>query len=376
MDNAVVFTGLPRMPDRFEQSVTEMRELEERGLIDHILFVTWQGRLDGKPQFENILNDAGIEVIEKRESPVGGTGSVWHQMRALDYGLRALPSECRVLKTRSDTHIEQPFLERLLSGDIEHIHTRAGSDVFEERIWAPFVNVRDPFYICDYCFYGHRVDMERLVHYDIRYDILFDLPRGGTPEERRFIHPYLLDYPFLESYMEYDRSGEYVDRRALLESRLDSPVYSAFYAFYFKCILEDFYVEYDPVTFKNLDRLPGRIVNHDHEFVANFLPGPEEESPGRYCYYTDWIESQFGDPPDESVPQHIVDGIKRSFDEWKEYEIQREALLADIERDKQYFDYTPYPNHPVTNWISSRVLEPLRLKEPARRLFRTVSGGD
>jgi hypothetical protein len=376
MHNAVVFTGLPRMPERFKRSITEMQELKRRGLIDYLLFVTWCGRLEGKSKFNEILNDAEVEVIEKEESPIGGVGSVWHQMRALDYGLRALPSDCRVLKTRSDTHIEQPFLEQLLSGDIEYIHTPAGSDVFRERIWTPFANIRDPFYIGDYCFYGHKNDMERLVHYDIRYHILFDLPRGGTPEERRFIHPYLLDYPFLESYMKYDRSGEYVDRRALLESRLNSPVYSAFYSFYFKCILEDFYVEYDPVTFNNVDRLSGKIVDHDHEFKTNFFPGLEEESPGRYCYYMDWIESQFGDPPDESVPQHVVEGIERSVDEWQEYEIHREALLADIKRDKQYFDYTPYPNHPVTNWLSSRVLEPLRLKEPARRLFRTVSSGD
>jgi len=245
--------------------------------------------------------------------------------------------------------------------------------VFEERIWAPFAIIHVPFYICDYCFYGHKTDMQRLVNYDIRFDIHFDLPGNGSAEERRFIHPYLLEYPFLESYMQYNRSKFCVDRRALFESRLVSPVYSAFYAFYWKCIFEDFYLESDAITFKQNKQISETTGFVDNNILKQFMQAPDKHGDVRQLGIRIWPTSQIDVPLNESEFQHVLNRTEWPFNEWKEYEINRGALLADIERDKQFYDYTPYPNNPLTNWISSQILEPLRLKEPVKRLFRIVS---
>lgn len=378
--NAVVFTGLPRMSERFEQSVSEMTSLRQRGLIDKIVFVTWHGMLDDQEPLEGALQSAGVEIIEKEESPVGGSGNIWHQMRALDFGLRAIPSDYRVLKTRTDVHIDPEFLAELLAGDIDYVRSSAGSGVFTERLWVPFFKIGAPFYICDYCFYGHKTDVERLVNYDARYDFLFHVSKG-LPEVRRYIDPYLSEYRFLETYLtnySYDRAGDrLLDRSGLLQSRLDSRVYGAFLGFYYKVMMEDFYVNYDPVTFQDgwwVDgRPPKNLANIEDSFVKNFTQGPTQGRHDLFCYYSSWLDTHFGDQPSDDVPDQILRGIDRSFDDWASYEIDTERLRRDVKRDKQFFDLTPYPKNPVTEWVTEQVLTPLGLRKGAKDIYRRLT---
>lgn len=378
MKNAVVFTGLPRMRERFERSVSDLNDLERQGLVDRILFVTWKGRLDNE-ELRDTLTDAGVEVIEKEEAPVGGTGNIWHQMRALDFGLRELSSDYHVLKTRSDVRIEKDFLERLLANEIPYRDQPAGSGVFDERLWVPFFTIGSPFYLCDYCFFGQKTDMQKLVNFDARFDFLYHVPHG-LPEVRRYFQPYISEYPFMEAYLTnytHDRSGRLTNRYELFDSRLNSPVFGAFLAFYYKAMMSDFYFKADPVTFKTESVIGGNYpvdaADIDGSFLDNFRKGSDQEWIALRCQHTDWLEAQFGDAPNDDVPQPIREGVERPFDDWADYEIRREDLQADIERDRQYFDVTAYPTHSAVVWLSDHVLAPLGLKEKAKQVYRSAT---
>lgn len=379
MKNAVIFTGLPRTPDRFERSVTEMADLRRQGLIDRLIFVTWQGRLNDKDRVRSFLDEAGVEVIEKKEASEGGWRNIWHQMRALEFGLEAIPSnDYRVLKTRSDVHIKKKFLRELLSGDIDYRNTPAKSGVFKERVWVPFFRTDLPFFLCDYCFYGQKQDLEKLVNFDARFDFLYDVPRGLT-EVRRFIHPYLKNYPFLRLYLRnYDHQDSYLltDREGALESRLNSSVYASFLAFYYNVMQGDFYINYAPVTFRGgewLNAIPSEDASEfESIFLDNLSHGPHQGQYDMFCYRTDWLENKYGGEPSSEIPDQLLNQMERSFDEWREYRIDPDALRSDIERDKQFYDTTNYPGNSATRWVAGEVLEPLGLKEPIKRLYRRM----
>jgi hypothetical protein len=379
MKNVVVFTGLPRMPKRFKQSVSEMNELMEKGLLESIHFVTWQGRLDGMSDLREHLRANGVVIREHGETKFGGRSNIWHQMRALDIGLRNIPSECSVLKTRSDVHIDVDFLERLFAGEIGHMNEPAGSGVFENRIWVPWAEIQSPFMMCDFCFYGHRNDLTKLVNYDARYDALYHLVRG-VAATRRFIHPYLRTFSFLHSYLSKFKGPErdhdlLIDRHGLTEHRLQSPVFGAFLAFYYKCLLNDFYIDYSPVRFKNRRMFAGDNENEARyydEFTLNFTQGPNTGRHDIFCTDQSWLESQLRNEPIGDVPTGIANGVKRSFEDWRTFEIDEGRLASDVEAEDVFFRDNVAADLPK-NWftllVGNRILEPLGLKRPVMAAY-------
>jgi len=385
MKNVVVFTGLPRTPGRFKRSVSEMNQLMQEGLLDGVHFVTWQGRLDGMSEFREHLRANGVVIHEHVETQFGGRGNIWHQMRALDIGLRKTPPDCSVLKTRSDVHIDIDFLRRLFSGEIEYMNDPAGSGVFKSRVWVPWAEIQSPFMMCDFCFYGQKDDLAKLVNYDARYDALYQLVRG-VAATRRFIHPYLQEFPFIDAYLSgfkgLDRDHDLlIDRLGFVERRLQSPVFGAFLAFYYKCLLNDFYIDYSPVRFKNRRMFDGDDENeaiYDDEFTRNFVQGPDAGRHDIYCTDQGWLESHFRDGTTQHVPSAIATGIERSFEDWWTFEIDDERLASEVEAEEAFFrehSAADLPRNWLTLFIGNRILGPLGLKRPAMDLYSRLFGG-
>lgn len=378
MQNAVVFTGLPRMPGRFRRSISEMDELADQGLVDRILFVTWKGRLENNSELRHFLVNKGVEIVEAEESPIGGHGNIWHQMKALDIGLRMIPSGLNVLKTRSDVYIEKKFLRRLFSGEINALRAPSETGVFTTRLWAPFFGIDKPFFICDFCFYGSHEDVEKLYNYDSRYEVLYDL---GTrlPEKRRFLHPYIEEFPFLKTYYStflevgWGRNRYYEDRHEFLKRRIRDPVFGALLSFYYKVMMGDYYINYKPVTFQNDNQYTSHKLLDTDNFTSNFTRGPARMEYNLLCKRPGWLSASFSDTPNEDVPDRILAGIQRDFAKWRDFEIDEAELRRELKQQRRYHDMTDYPTNPTAELISQRILEPLNMKTPALNVYRWVA---
>jgi hypothetical protein len=354
-----------------------MQDLKQKGRIDRILFVTWTGRIGQKSGLRNFLNNSEVEVIEKEEAPVGGHHNIWHQMRALEFGLKEVSQNSRVLKTRTDVHINQEFLERLFSNSIKYRDNISESGIFSERIWTPFFSIEEPFFISDLSFFGTKSDLMKLINYDARYDFLYNV-QNALPEIRRFIHPYLEKYDFLENYLlKYPHRGEnhVQDRRGLVKSRLNSTVYGSFFAFYYKIMLEDFYVEFDPMTFydSSLDEVTwdGR-VDTSQNFMNNFIQGPESGRHHILCGNTSWLQSHFRGEMTEDIPSPVVNGIKRPFNNWVEINFEEDMIMSDLNRDKKFFDTTEYPDNIIVNLLQNKILGPVGMTTEMKHLYRVL----
>jgi hypothetical protein len=312
-------------------------------------------------------------------------------MQDLDVGLKSLPENCNVLKTRTDIHIEQEFLERLFSGQINDLHTSAGSDIFENRVWVPWFEIRTPFMMSDYCFYGTHNDIQKLVNYDARYDVLYDLRRGiaGT---RRFIHPYLDEYPFLEYFLENYKGPDrdpngHKNMKYLWEQRLKSRVFCAFIAFYYKVLDQDFYINYSPVKYKSVSKMenatlrllgqPEVATEADNytSYMQNFEDIPNTGRHDIYCTDSAWLQSHLEDPVTPDVPQEIISRVNQEFTEWRQFEPDRDHLQRDVELENEIIE--PLNSTSSKSWritAARSIVESLEVKNEAKQIIRHTLG--
>lgn len=385
--NIVIFTGLPRMPDLFKQSIGEMTDLIDEGILDDIYFVTWDGRLSDKKALRSYLESHSVQIIQPEESPVAGDSNIWHQMKALEIGLDVIPDDAYVLKTRTDVHIEKEFLRKLFAREIDELATTAGSDVFEQRIWVSYFIVSEPFYVNDQCFAGLARDLEKLYNYSEKLPV-YDYSLNS--HVRRFIHPYLEEFDVLHDLLQYNSLDEIVaDEYGLYQKRIRSSVFGMFYAFYYKTMLEDFYVEHSPVEFHfQFPEGEGpprpaiqRPLSHlnDETFLGNFTKEYSRKRDDEWltkdtklatCYRTDWLQAHFTEPVSDDVPDTVCDGINRSFDEWHTVEIDEADLQADIRSEQEFVKEYPKPG-PVL-WIGNTILKPLGLYDVGQTAYNRL----
>ncbi len=377
------------MQERFRKSISEMEKLRKKGLINEIIFVTWRGRMEGRDSLKKYLSNKDVRLITSKESKFGGRNSIWHQMKALDIALRNIPSGYHVLKTRTDVYIEKDFLERLFSGGIEHLQNSADSGVFENRMWVPSFEIQTPFYFCDYCFWGLRKDIDKLVNYDARYDALYELS-SAIAETRRFIHPYLKEFQFLEHYLlNYIGPNRdhilFENRKKLMKRRLNSEVFSQYLSFYYKCALTDFYIDYSPVSFKdkrlfteNHDMCRVSEANYFDSFIENFLQEPYKSRHTIMCTKTSWIKSQFDGEKNSDVPREVLNGFQRSFSDWTNYKIDQVKMQSELKQEKRYFFDDPKDTETVGSrlrtFVAERILKPVGLHGIALRAYKKIMG--
>ncbi len=363
MQVAVLFTGLPRMEDRFKQSIEQMSSLANQGYINDIIFVTWNNVWNGKSQLRSFLLKNDVKIIEAEESPIGGFHNVWHQMKALDIGLEAIPSDYYVLRTRPEVYIETEFLKKLFDGKIDELHTSAGSGIFNDRIWISFFETHEVFRYSDYCFFGNHDDLYNLVNYDARYDVLWNFRMIHV---RMFIDAYLEKYPFLQQYLsKYDENWYSVwhgnnnikNRKEFIKARLESPVYGSIIGFYYKVTMNDFYVDYNPVYFKENKKRPLEPLSDD-SYMNNFITGKGKDRKRISCWDNDWLKSQFFPKANSDIPDPIIKGFYRSFDEWEGYKFNEELLDEEVVKEKEYIEEIQDVNllKSPLRWIGKNVL--------------------
>jgi len=199
----ILFTGLIRTPERFKQSIEEMKEMQKEGIIKNIILSTWVGEVEKFPDIGEFLIENGVKIIKSEEPNPRGWGNIWCQMKALDVALNQVEEGRFALKTRSDVHIKKDFLRTLFLNKKKVLKIEKDlprGNIFKYKVWCPYFELKTIFHMADECFFGERGDMKKLVNYDGSYDTLYKVG-GGINHIRRFIHPFLEKYPELYHYL-------------------------------------------------------------------------------------------------------------------------------------------------------------------------------
>lgn len=199
----ILFCGLIREHETFKKSIEDFVLMKKEGIAGEIFLSTWIGELQKNPEISDFLKKNNVRIIESEEPKEAGYGSVWCQMKALEAGLNKIKSGRFVLRTRSDVYINPDFVKTLFNKKknlLKITRDLPNGNIFHYKIWVPWYEITRPFYLGDEAFFGAKEDLMHLVNYDKRYDEELNSGTGIT-HIRRFIHPFVEDYPVLYKYL-------------------------------------------------------------------------------------------------------------------------------------------------------------------------------
>jgi hypothetical protein len=231
-------TGYTGIDFLYKISFEQLRKLRRVGVIDRIVYVTWDSpRID--PLIRSVVAMDDVEVMRVAEPKIVGAPlqkSIVYQIRNLEAALAGLgvDDDTLVLKTRPDfVFVNEEFLKRLiLEFDIrcapstlpEQLKVSASlpPPVFKRKIWVPWASASEPLFISDAVFLGLKCDIQKLADRGAErfLEILWDERCDRISHISRFLNLFLPIYPifqrFLDDFRIYISTLDYRDYFAFL----------------------------------------------------------------------------------------------------------------------------------------------------------------
>ena len=285
----VVICGVIRTPDLFKKSIETLNSLKKEGIVSKIIFSTWKGEIEKYPDMEDFLNKNNTIIVEDKEPENPGLGNVWNQMKSLENGLEKASHDKFVLKSRPDLFIKPDFI-KFLASSLDKLKISAPlpeGNVFKYKIWVPWFELTQPFYIADECFFGHYDDIKKLVNYDSYYD-KYTSTICGIVHIRRFLQPFAEKYPqlikFVDNYKNeglpshtilYRMAAKISRKSKLLEGLKDKMIVQRRFRVLRKRLREDDYLdklgEYYALVYSHF-LVDSRSVDNPIEFKSHSNP--------------------------------------------------------------------------------------------------------
>ena len=319
----VIFTGLVRTPEMFKKSINDLLQLRKEGLINQIIFSTWDYEIPKNPEIFSFLQKNKVIVIGSQEPKDRGTGNIWCQMKSLEEALKKIDADRFILKNRTDVYINLNFLRKLIKEKEKLLKIKKDlpkGNIFKYKIWIHYYELKTPFHMGEECLFAYYDDMKKMINYDSSYDNNYKIG-SALSHIRRFIHPFIHDYPILQEYLKsyskdsllktlaikfshniFDMRGSKMARRissknkfSTLDKKLKDSNFLNILAAYYSILYSHFYVngnsfpdqvvskvwnspgiKLDPLDFtKNLTNemshpaQPGQIYVYDMELLEN-----------------------------------------------------------------------------------------------------------
>jgi hypothetical protein len=321
----VLFTGLPREPDRFERSLRDLAELRSAGIIATIRFSTWTAALDEAPACAELIRQFDVDVIETDDIDDPGQGNLWRQMRSMQTALDA-SADWRdtdiLLKTRTDLWIDPSSVRAILTDKaIRHAPSPLfGAQCFIERMWCPWFEITKPFYLADEVLCGLVSDHRVLTHEDRRYDAMD--PGVGRAHIRRFAHPFLHLHDSFEHVMRHGRNDHLIrdERFPCLRARLHDPEYLEALGSYYAMLMSHYCFGIDgaPAVIEFREWSDAGTTIQPNAFDANFEPACSwrQEFGHIYAYDDRWLlKVRAGAVADSHASRAVRSAMRAALDE-------------------------------------------------------------
>jgi len=236
-----VVTGLTKHNVLVERSFAPLRRLKATGIIDRILYVTW----DDPAVDDSLAPMAAMPDVELVRIPQPQVKGVFHQksfkyqrrnfLAALDM---VADAGALIVKLRPDFIFEDKFLVNKISNfdrvcapsDLARkLKVSMPPSPFKAKIWVPWADAAQPFFFEDGEFIGLRSDVARLQPEETEDLIMTcgDAASDWSVHMLRYIGPFLDDYPILRKYLSelryFVKDTDY--RAATMQAIIDDPYF-------------------------------------------------------------------------------------------------------------------------------------------------------
>lgn len=220
----ILICGKIRDAAAFSNELETYFEWRKAGLVDRICFSGWESDLGPHGELIAALRRSNVSVVLSPEPQLKLAGHIFHQMKALNFGLSLFDPEDIVLKTRTDgaDMIFDPefALERFLAAP----GPAAGSP-FQDRVLVQYASPFQPYFFGDQVFMGRRRDLQKLVTFDLWFDAQHAFM---NPEQVMHTAPHLRRRPFIKHFLRANPGLQYDDparASAIYQLMLEDPLY-------------------------------------------------------------------------------------------------------------------------------------------------------
>ncbi len=196
----------------------------DEGAAKRIGFSGWSSDLAPHAALFDELRQRDIDVVLSPEPQVKLSGYIFHQMKALNFGLSLFEPGDLVLKTRTDrvdTHFE---LRYALDRYFEAPPPAPGSP-FGDRVMVQYASPFQPYFFGDQVFMGRRRDLMKLVTFDMWFEAEHAFL---NPEQVMHSAPHLARRPLLKDFFRANPGLQYGQpqrARDVYRLMLANPVY-------------------------------------------------------------------------------------------------------------------------------------------------------
>jgi hypothetical protein len=230
--------GFTRRDRLLQRSLKPLCSLRRKGVIDRLLYVTWD-----RPDLTPYVSPAGkmpeVEVVRIPEPVVSGDNyqkKHYYQTCNIRAALSLVEDEdALILKMRPDQIVDEAFLAaKILAFDFNCAPSPPGGfgmppSPFKMKVWVPWADSNQPFFMEDGLFMALRRDACKLVEpaSDGIVRDYFDRGSLWITNAARYIGPFLDDYPVFRRYLREFRFYAQHNgcRRAQLEAVLFNPFF-------------------------------------------------------------------------------------------------------------------------------------------------------
>lgn len=158
----VVITGQVRKIRQFLLSLENLVLARDGGLIEGIVFSTWESEVDGYSGLRAALKSSGVILMESRPLKsvmAANAGNIERQKFLLYWGLSCVPTGAYVFKTRPDQVIttNRKFHDLLSYLNALDFSTQGeNKKILPAKIWAGRLAIDVPFWVDDRYFFSTR----------------------------------------------------------------------------------------------------------------------------------------------------------------------------------------------------------------------------
>ena len=212
-----IVTGFTKSKILMWRSLKPLRDLKQKGVIDRILYVTWD-----TPKLDDMLAPLAempdIELVRVPEPAVCGSPvrcGIAYQIRNLEAALACVPDEdALIVKLRPEFCFDDEFLEDKIRNfdtlcapsDLpQKLEVAMPPSPFKAKIWLPWADANQPFFYEDAAFMGLKGDVAQLADRkaERQMDVLseHDTGCGWLAHVARYATVFAPHYPIFDGYL-------------------------------------------------------------------------------------------------------------------------------------------------------------------------------
>jgi hypothetical protein len=210
-----IVTGFTKCHELLERSFTPLRGLKAKGVINRILYMTWNTQeIDTYAAPAARMPD--VELVRVPQPEISGPScriNVVYQIRNLEAALALVPEkDALIVKLRPDFIADEEFLRaKIVDFDTLCAPSNLGKQfgvsmpppAFAAKVWIPWADANQPFFFEDAAFIGLKRDIEKLASRgaERHLDVITDRASGWFAHVARYGNVFAPSYPIFRRYM-------------------------------------------------------------------------------------------------------------------------------------------------------------------------------